>query len=202
MSHSPQFWTEAVFLKEAFGRHAAWVDLVNSEQWDGFGNFSEHLDEPSWIATFLSHWQLGNPDDVSDNDLRQLRAVLRPFAEALAREHMPVADQLAKLNAYLAVPIQRQLRFDAQSPSIEYLPMQRGTEWILAQIAGSVADFLISHQVRRIKVCANDGCRWLFYDETKGNTKRWCTDNDCGNRDKVRRFRARQAANAQHDAKA
>ena len=46
--------------------------------------------------------------------------------------------------------------------------------------------------VARLKICPNHGCRWVFYDETRGNTRRWCDDRSCGNRDKVRRLRERR----------
>jgi len=32
----------------------------------------------------------------------------------------------------------------------------------------------------------------VFYDGGKNNTRRWCSMNLCGNRDKVARYRARR----------
>jgi predicted RNA-binding Zn ribbon-like protein len=43
---------------------------------------------------------------------------------------------------------------------------------------------------RRLKICPNRGCRWVFYDRTKGKTRVWCNDRTCGNRERVRRARA------------
>jgi predicted RNA-binding Zn ribbon-like protein len=44
----------------------------------------------------------------------------------------------------------------------------------------------------RVKRC--DGCRWLFIDESKNRSRRWCSMEDCGTHEKVRRYVARRAA--------
>jgi predicted RNA-binding Zn ribbon-like protein len=44
----------------------------------------------------------------------------------------------------------------------------------------------------RVRMCeAPDGCGWLFYDETRNGTRRWCSMKDCGNRAKARRHYAK-----------
>jgi hypothetical protein len=35
------------FASRGFGGDASWLDLVNSELWDGYGNFTEMLDDPT-----------------------------------------------------------------------------------------------------------------------------------------------------------
>lgn len=44
----------------------------------------------------------------------------------------------------------------------------------------------------RLKVCAADECRWVFYDASKNRSGTWCSMKVCGNRAKVREHRARQ----------
>lgn len=44
----------------------------------------------------------------------------------------------------------------------------------------------------RLKACANDDCRWAFYDQSRNRGGAWCTMAVCGNRLKNRDFRARQ----------
>jgi len=34
----------------------------------------------------------------------------------------------------------------------------------------------------RLKICAAEECRWLFYDRSKPGTRRWCASTLCGNR--------------------
>ena len=44
----------------------------------------------------------------------------------------------------------------------------------------------------RLKVCANDECRWVFYDNSRNRQGNWCDMAICGNRIKNRQLRARR----------
>ena len=50
---------------------------------------------------------------------------------------------------------------------------------------------LLTGDAKRIKRCPNHACLWLFYDGSKNLSRRWCAMDDCGTKDKVRRFRRR-----------
>ena len=54
-------------------------------------------------------------------------------------------------------------------------------------VARSAADLLTSADLKRVGVCAGEGCGWLFFDTSKNNSRRWCAMEDCGNRAKARR---------------
>jgi predicted RNA-binding Zn ribbon-like protein len=45
----------------------------------------------------------------------------------------------------------------------------------------------------RLKVCANGGCAWAFYDRSRNRSSRWCSMAVCGNRTKTRAYRQRRA---------
>ena len=62
----------------------------------------------------------------------------------------------------------------------------------LARIASPLIASLEAGDTARFRVCANDGCRWVFEDTSRGGRRRWCDMNTCGNRAKVRRFRSRR----------
>lgn len=62
--------------------------------------------------------------------------------------------------------------------------------WELARSAGRV---LTSPRLARLRACAAGDCGWLFEDGTRNRSRRWCDMKTCGNRAKVRRFRAREA---------
>lgn len=55
--------------------------------------------------------------------------------------------------------------------------------------AWSAAQLLASEERHRLKCC--DGCGRLFIDQSPNRSRRWCDMRGCGNRAKVRRFRAR-----------
>lgn len=47
-------------------------------------------------------------------------------------------------------------------------------------------------QTDRLRRCANPECGWAVWDATKSNTRVWCDSRTCGNKMKVRAFRARK----------
>jgi predicted RNA-binding Zn ribbon-like protein len=46
----------------------------------------------------------------------------------------------------------------------------------------------------RLKACTDDGCQWAFFDATRNRSRTWCSMEECGNRQKTRRYRARQGS--------
>ncbi|MBK6315514.1 MAG: CGNR zinc finger domain-containing protein [Blastocatellia bacterium] len=77
---------------------------------------------------------------------------------------------------------------DGGSFRVELEPTKRDWVWVASEIVASLADVLAAHETHRLKLCGNPDCRWVFYDESKNRTRRWCADS-CGNLIKVRRFR-------------
>ena len=63
-------------------------------------------------------------------------------------------------------------------------------------LAHASVDLLTQGPLERLKVCAN--CRWLFLDESRNRSRRWCSMEECGTLVKKERFierrRERRAA--------
>ncbi|SRR5260370_11548004 len=187
-----------IFYAHGFGKVAPWVDLANSEEWDGFGHRTDYLGNPLWLDSFLKHWKL-RPSPAKHaprRELLELRSVLRRTAEELAAGRSPNAADLSKLNRALNVPVRQKLVQNQNGLRTELIPVKREWHWVIARIAASLGEMLANRQAERIKVCANSDCRWVFYDPTKARSKRWCNDRTCGNRARVRRARAAQKRNA------
>lgn len=173
-----------------------WLDLVNSEWYDGYGRLEDRLEKPEWVAEFAARWGfagVGAPNAKAKAALLRLRSLLRRTVEGLAAGELHRERGVAALNAVLArAPMRRRLVRSGDHYQMKLMPLRRSWGWVLAEIAASAAESLTQHDLRRFKVCANPGCRWAFYDRTKGRTRRWCKSSACGNLDKVRRFRERQ----------
>ena len=187
-----------IFHTAGFGKVAPWVDLANSEEWDGFGKRTDHFANPQWLATFLKHWNL-HPlpsKDVPRRELMQLRVLLRRAAEELAAGGSLDPREIAKLNQALNVPVRQRLVQDQNGIRAETFPVRSDWAWAIARIAASLGEMLANREVGRIRICANSDCRWVFHDPTKARTKRWCNDRTCGNRARVRRARAAQKQKA------
>jgi predicted RNA-binding Zn ribbon-like protein len=65
-------------------------------------------------------------------------------------------------------------------------------------VAHAAVELLTHGPLERLKVCAN--CRWLFLDQSRNHSRRWCSMADCGSAVKKERYverrRSRRAAAA------
>jgi predicted RNA-binding Zn ribbon-like protein len=189
--------TQGEFLKQGFGKQDSWLDLVNSQEWDGLGHFTDYLERPGWLASFLRHWKLPCLPQTENAlaQIRKTRSALRRAAEKLAGGHALSSRDLAEINAAMNVPAsQKLIHKENRRFETGLVPIKLDWNWILSRVVASFAETLARTPHERLKVCANTpDCRWLFYDVTKGNTRRWCSDRTCGNRYRVRSARARTA---------
>jgi predicted RNA-binding Zn ribbon-like protein len=63
---------------------------------------------------------------------------------------------------------------------------------MLSPIGLAALQLLTSSQISRLKRCA--GCSWVFLDQSKNLSRRWCAMDVCGTNEKIRRYVARRAA--------
>jgi len=187
--------TFAQFLKQGHGKTAPWVDLVNSEEWDTYGKRTDWLDEPSWLPFFLRRWQFATlkRKPFPAARFRALRSVVRQSCQALFEGGRLSAAGIRALNRTMNVAGKQALIQRQNGLKVEFIPASQGWDWILAKTALSFAELLAGGNSARVKICRNADCRWVFYDTTKARSRRWCSDKVCGNRDRVRRARARAA---------
>ncbi len=187
-----------IFQSNGFGKVAPWVDLVNSEEWDGFGRLTDQLANPRWLGSFLKHWDLYpvRSKSVPRRKLARLRSLLRRAAEKAATGDALTRGEISTLNRVLNVPVWQRLVQNQNGFCTETVPVRSDWDWVQARIAASFGEMLATRELQRIKICANPDCRWVFRDPTKARTKRWCNDRTCGNRSRVRRARAAQKQKA------
>ncbi len=68
---------------------------------------------------------------------------------------------------------------------------------VVPRLALAAAELLTGEAWKRVRVCEairTDGCGWLFVDETRNHSRRWCDMTTCGNQHKARRHYARVRA--------
>jgi predicted RNA-binding Zn ribbon-like protein len=114
-------------------------------------------------------------------------AIYRIFAACAASE--PVSNEdLALLNSALREAPRRETLAQLDG-GFAWQANQIGVSaaGLLAPVLWSAADLLTRANRRRVRRCANDACLWLFVDESKAGTRRWCDMSSCGNRAKSRR---------------
>jgi predicted RNA-binding Zn ribbon-like protein len=174
------------------------LDFLNSEWRDFRGRWvNDRLQQPEWIQEFLKRWDIlmpNAPDTETLQALMMLRSLIRRVVESLPDE-TPSNEDLNTLNKIMrdAPPIPH-LYWNGQKYEIKYVSPKKNWHWVMAKIATSFADLLVSTDTRRLKVCENPDCRWVYYDESKSRTRRYCSNDKCGNLLKLRRFRSRHKA--------
>ncbi len=171
------------------------VDFINSEFRDFRGRWMrDDLQQPGWMEQLLTKWeiQVDQPLDATMLvTLVSLRSLLRSMIEKLPMGTITNEDQ-AMLNAImLKMPLYRYLDKDILEYNLKMVPLKQDWDWVQAEIAASFAHILAFHDPKRLKICANTYCRWIFFDESKSRTKQYCTPEKCANLWKARRYRAR-----------
>src|SRR5438477_563950 len=142
--------TSDIFATHNFGQVSPWVDLVNSEECDGFGNFSDRLDDPAWLESFLGRWHLhlGQAGKAPLPALKSLRRSLRGVAEALSASGVPDAREIAQINAVMDVPVRQRLVGREKERRIEIAPLRSDWDWILSRIAASAAEAAMRERIQ------------------------------------------------------
>jgi predicted RNA-binding Zn ribbon-like protein len=127
-------------------------------------------------------------------EARALREAIHDAVSARVAGRPPRPADLETLNAALSRALaRRRLCCDEQrcDASLGWDDDPSALDAPLWPVAASAADLLTSpRDLARVRVCggAVEGrCGWLFVDETRSGTRRWCSMRDCGNRAKARR---------------
>ena len=124
-----------------------------------------------------------------------LREALYRVIAAAASGRKPAPADLAQVNAHVGTsfsgahlrPTRGRLELAVEPPGRSPL-----TEPILTPVVRAAIDLLTGDALARVRQCADASCAWLFLDTTRNRTRRWCDMKECGNRNKVRRFREAQ----------
>jgi predicted RNA-binding Zn ribbon-like protein len=67
-----------------------------------------------------------------------------------------------------------------------------GPDAITHRVALVAVDLLTSPSLGRVHVCPGENCAWLFLDTSRAGRRLWCSEETCGRRDRIRRWRAAQ----------
>ncbi|MFC4101695.1 CGNR zinc finger domain-containing protein [Paenibacillus xanthanilyticus] len=174
-----------------------WIELLNSEwrDWKGDGHLTDKLAEAEWRLKFAAHlgWgALQEPSEAQVERLFRVRAGIQAMARALQQDGVLSTDAIECLNDWMAAgEFRRQLTKQEDRLILTEETVHKNWDSLNAAFADSFARFATEGDPARIKYCDNPNCLWVFLDETRNRTKRYCDDKLCGNLMKVRRFRAK-----------
>lgn len=126
--------------------------------------------------------------------IRRVRAALRDIAHAVADERPADPASLAEVNRAIAARERIELVPAPDGVSVGHSHVGDPLDDALARVADPIVDEIRAEHGDRFRICDNETCRWLFYDESRAGRRRWCSMSSCGNRAKAARHRARLKA--------
>ncbi len=113
-------------------------------------------------------------------------------AEVATSEGEKVSDAVTLIER-TAVDAGLRPRFSAEGPP-RLEPSAQGLDAILGRLVAIAFLAQLNGSWDHLKRCRDEDCRAVFYDHSKNHSGKWCSMQSCGNRNKVRAWRARQAA--------
>lgn len=120
------------------------------------------------------------------------REAIRGVWDAQVEHHEPSSADMDTVNVVLR-----------EAPRIELVPgggccgighrhtVDDPVGEVLGRLAEPFVEAVAAGTTERFRICANDGCRWVFEDTSRAGRRRWCDMSSCGNRAKVRRYRSK-----------
>jgi predicted RNA-binding Zn ribbon-like protein len=121
----------------------------------------------------------------------RLRDALDDVFRASVSAQQPPAASIAALRTAEAEALARAALVPAGDSFAWSWSDDRSLARPLGPVVHAAIELLTAGPLDRVKACA--GCQFLFVDESKNRSRRWCSMEDCGSAEKVRRFVARRA---------
>jgi predicted RNA-binding Zn ribbon-like protein len=190
-------------------RHAASIettlDFLNTDELDGNGRPVENLptfaDATAWLVEHgLLYLEESAPlvrlgptrqDHLLDH-IRDARAALREVVESVVATRPAAMSAIASVNELLRARTVVELAMADGALVARNRHVGDALEDALARLVDPLVESVTSGETERLRICANDGCRWVFEDTCRTGRRRWCSMASCGNRAKAARHRARQ----------
>jgi predicted RNA-binding Zn ribbon-like protein len=177
------------------------LDLVNTRMFNR-GGLVDAIRAPedlaAWVAASSLAAEFGVPTAIDSNSFAQvvdLRRALKAGFDAIVAGARVPDDSIATMNAVLRHGPGSELRRDPAGGDlqlglrVDLAADSRPLPWLLADAGAALMVGDRAHLLRR---CANhDTCVLMFLDTSRSRTRRWCSMELCGNRNKVAAHAAR-----------
>jgi predicted RNA-binding Zn ribbon-like protein len=182
-------------------------DLANTSSGRGTSDHLEHLRSAEDVLTWAAHagvleaevaaklrarmHETGNGPRLLTCTL-DLREAIYSIGTSLAANRLPPSVDLAYLSKVGGEALLDASMVQYGQGAYAFDHAQRMAEnTLLGPLAWSMIDFLRTGPTGRVKQCPGPDCGWLFLDQSKNNSRRWCDMAVCGNRFKAKQHRAR-----------
>ena len=140
----------------------------------------------------LADQSVSNAGEVLNRAIRLRETIYCLFSARIAGQK-PDKRDLDLFNENLSLSMKdSKITRTADGYSWDNTGNKKQIDWILNPIIRSAVEMLVSDEVKRVKICADPACGWLFIDTSRNRSRRWCDMKDCGNRAKAGRFYRRR----------
>jgi predicted RNA-binding Zn ribbon-like protein len=154
------------------------------------GSRIERLAAPRDLSRWIDEAGIAAAPRASREQLdraRELREAIRRVLDCAREGGHPSASDLRLVNEWARRPV--------AAPQIGpgFARVSAGPDPVtaaLAHIARESTEFVTGSELARVRSCA--GCTLLFIDRSRPGTRRWCSMERCGNRDKTARYRQKR----------
>jgi predicted RNA-binding Zn ribbon-like protein len=171
------------------GNGAAWLDLLATLKNRYRASPIDALESPTRLRAWLRQNALEPAGPVTEGDLTQVREVreaLHRAAAAAVRNEPPKPGDIRLLGT--ALRADRPVRVRSQQSRL-VLARPATTAEALARLTRDAVADLSGPRREQLRACGDDTCSGIFLDPT--GRRRWCSDQTCGNRLRVRAHRSR-----------
>ena len=176
-------------------------DFMNTLELDE-GSLVDRLqtaaDATRWLADRgLIHAGAAAPHEAAALErIRSVREALREVAHAVAEHRGADAAAIAEVNRAIQARERVELVAESDGVSVGHSHVGDPLDDALARLADPLVHEISTGNADRVRICANDTCQWVFFDESRAARRRWCDMATCGNRAKAARHRARKKESA------
>jgi predicted RNA-binding Zn ribbon-like protein len=142
-----------------------------------------------WMAKRGLLWTGARITPATFESALRLRSDIRGYLQRAPMERRANNDAVRSLNSALRLfPLVAEARTDRG------MVLRSARDDALAGLSAVVAELYdgsLKGTLDRLKMCAAEECRRVFFDRSKPATRRWCMSTLCGNRMKTRTYRER-----------
>lgn len=168
------------------------LEFANSRWYARHKPYADPLDDASWRERFSAAWELPRLPQGGDalDGLKSFRETVFEAVTMLSREGRVEPAAIDKINKVLASDA-RSIELVREDDRYVASTVCDASDLAIVQgeIARSFVELATEKPLDRLRVCANPSCDWVFFDESKSGTRKWC-DNRCASLMKVRKHRA------------
>lgn len=174
------------------------LDLVNTVSWRGdVARLEDHLSDGSDCLVWCQRAGVISETEAHDLEGIDVRAPLLALRETLTAHLVDVdIPRLRPLHAAISDALQHST----------LIPFEGRVAWQVRVLNGRTParrialDLLdqLTDPPGPVRLCSDPACGWAYVDTSRGHRRRWCSSEDCGNRDRVRRHAARAASSPHH----